>query len=286
MHQSIQILAGCCLALGLALPAAGEGDAPAKAVQPVPTKPAVPVLEPAALELLKAMSGRLAAAESLTFDAVASYESPSRYGAPLVYKTLSQVSLARPDKLKVITAADGPPVEFYYDGKSMVTFSPDEDLVAAAEAPGTVDAMLAALYELAGTYFPFTDFLVSDPYADLAKDMTLAFVVGQSQVVDGITTDIVAFETGGVFLQVWIGAEDKLPRRARAVFFADPQRLRHEVELFHWKLDEALDADDFVSKKAASAKSADYAHPKLRQAPATATPPKADASRPAAPTDK
>jgi hypothetical protein len=77
---------------------------------------AKPGLEPQTIDLLKAASSRLAAARSMRFTAVISYESPSRLGPPLVYTTRSKVTLQRPDKLRVLTPGDGPASEFYYDG--------------------------------------------------------------------------------------------------------------------------------------------------------------------------
>ena len=74
---------------------------------------APPPLEPKALEILKAMSDRLAAAHTLSFTAVATYESPTRIGPALAYTTISGVTLQRPDKLRVITPGDGPASEFY-----------------------------------------------------------------------------------------------------------------------------------------------------------------------------
>ena len=68
----------------------------------------------------------------MAFTAVVSYESPSRLGPPLVYATKSEVTLQRPDKLKIISLGDGPPSEFYYDGKVMMAFAPTENLVAVA----------------------------------------------------------------------------------------------------------------------------------------------------------
>jgi hypothetical protein len=52
----------------------------------------------------------------MRFTAVISYESPSRLGPPLIYTTTSEVTMQRPDKLRVITHGDGPASEFYYDG--------------------------------------------------------------------------------------------------------------------------------------------------------------------------
>ena len=72
--------------------------------------------------------------------------------------------------------------------------------------------------------------------------MTQAFYIGQSHVVGGTTTDIVAYVTGDVFVQIWIGAEDKLPRMARADFRKDPLGLRHQVDYSNWKLGGAVPA--------------------------------------------
>ena len=106
----------------------------------------------------------------------------------------------------------------------MMAFAPAENLVAVAEAPPTIDAALKAAYDSAAIYFPFTDVIVADPYKDIADGLILAFYIGQSQVVGGTTTDMVAYANNDVFVQIWIGAEDKLPRMVRAVYRADPAR--------------------------------------------------------------
>ena len=143
--------------------------------------------------------------------------------------------------------------EFYYDGKTMMAFAPTENLVAVADAPPTIDAALQAAYDSAAIYFPFTDVVVTDPYKDIADGLKVAFYIGQSIVVDGTTTDMVAYITGDVFVQAWIGTEDKLPRRVYAVYLNDPARLRHVLALSNWQLDVAVPADAFVSAKAAGA---------------------------------
>src|SRR5262245_27767682 len=80
---------------------------PAPAAKPAPN--ITPALEPKATDLLKEMSSRLAAAHTMSFTAMVMYESPSRLGPPLAYMTTSDVTLQRPDKLRVITKADGSP---------------------------------------------------------------------------------------------------------------------------------------------------------------------------------
>lgn len=236
-------------------------------------------LEPRAIDILKAASARLAAARTMTFTAVVSYESPSRLGPPLVYSTRSDVTLQRPDKLRIITLGDGPRSDFYYDGKTMTAFAPVEKLVAVADAPPTIDGALQAAFDSGAIYFPFTDVIVADPYKDIAAGLTNAFYMGQSIVVGGTTTDMVAYVTGDVFVQIWIGAEDKLPRRIYAIYLNDRARLRHVLELSNWELDVAVPADAFVSPDAAGAARIAFAPPDAGNAPELMPPPKTRPSK-------
>ncbi|MRR58641.1 MAG: DUF2092 domain-containing protein, partial [Deltaproteobacteria bacterium] len=211
--------------------------------------------------------------------AVVTHENPSRLGTPLAYTTKSEVTLQRPDKLRVITPGDGPATEFYYDGKTMTAFAPVENLVAVAEAPPTIEAALEAAYTSAAIYFPFTDLIVVDPYKDIAEGLVLAFYIGQSKVVGGTTTDMIAYANNDVFVQAWIGAADKLPRMVRAVYRTDRTSLRHQMEFFNWQLDPAVPENTFVSASAANAKPIAFAHPNAQFPSATRPPMKGGAPK-------
>ena len=239
-----------------------------------------PALEPKAIEILKAASSRLAAAHTLTFNAVEFFEGTSRHGHPLCFTTKSEVTLQRPDKLRVITSADGPASEFYYDGKKMMAYAPAENLVAVADAPATIEAALEQAYHSAAIYFPFTDLIVADPYKDMAEGLTLAYYIGQSRVVGATTTDMLAYVDKGVFVQIWIGAEDKLPRLLHAIYLDDPERLRHNLILSDWQLDSAVPADTFSSSKAASANPMPFAHPHPESSPEASPSQKSKLSKP------
>jgi len=245
-----------------------------KPAKPAAKAPAIELVrEPRALELLKAASERLAAARSMSFTALVTYEFPSQLGPAIAYTTKSEVTLQRPDKLRVVTPGDGPPSEFYYDGKTMMAFAPAENLVAVADAPPTIDAALKAAYDAAAIYYPFTDLILADPYNAIADGLKLAFYIGQSKVVGGTTTDMVAFASDDVFVQIWIGAEDKLPRMLRAVYRQDPLRLRHQLELSNWQLGPAVAPDAFASAKAASATRIAFARPEVPKLPPGVKPP-------------
>jgi hypothetical protein len=260
------------IALALVVLCAAGGNAAEKKQAPKASKtskstgmeappPVMMGLEPKAMDILKAACGRLAAARTMSFTALVTYESPSRLGTPLAYTTRSEVTLQRPDKLRVVTPGDGPASEFYYDGKTMTAFSPAENLVAVSAAPPTIDGALKAAFDSAAIYFPFSNMIAADPYQHVSDGLILAFYIGQSQVIGGTTTDIVAYANNNVFLQLWIGAEDKLPRMMRGVYRTDKAHLRHQLEFSNWKLDVAVPEDAFASTKAVSANPMPFAHP-------------------------
>jgi hypothetical protein len=260
-------------------PAAKKKPTPAAA--PAPTRPA-PVKEPRAIEILKASCAKLAASGSVSFTALGAYEVPSLWGPPIVYARAYDVTLRRPDKLRVITTGDGPLTEFYDDGKLLMSFHPAENLVAITEAPPTVDAALEKLYGVAGTYFPFTDVIVSNPWADVEPGLTGAFWVGESKLVGGTTTDVVAYEVKGVFIQMWIGREDKLPRMARAMYDDDPMQLRHSVQFSNWNLNPEVAAEAFTSTKAAGADRISFSNPAAKTDLPAAVRPAGSGAKPAA----
>ena len=263
--HSVKAPALCAIAGLVALVTAGDSCAQAATTPKAARKPTEAafklVLEPRAMDLLKAMSAKLAAAKSMTFTATVGYEYPSKLGPPIEYTTRYDVAMQRPDKLRVLTLGDGPTSEFYYDGRTMTAYAPVENLAAVADAPPTTDAALAAAYKNAAIFFPFMDIVASDPYKALTNGAVLAFYIGQSSTVGATKTDMLAWANDDVFLQIWIGADDKLPRRVRATFRADPLRLRHELDLSSWQLDPALPPDTFVSAKAQSAARMAFAAP-------------------------
>ena len=260
---------GAAAWLALAVSVGAQTAAPSKAA---PAKSATPAkkaggaeykleLEPRAMELLKATSAKLAAAKSMSFVATVGYEYPSKLGPPIVYTTRYDVTMQRPDKLRVLMPGDGPASEFYYDGKAMIAYAPAEDLAAVTDAPPTIDAALDAAFKNAAIYFPFEDLLATDPYSALTNGALLAFYIGPSGVIGGTKTDMVAWASNEVFLQIWIGADDKLPRRVRAMYRADPMALRHQVDFSNWQLDPAVAPDTFASAKAQAAGRIAFASP-------------------------
>lgn len=229
--------------------------------QAQPAPPKGPGMETEAVDILKAMAARLTAAKTLRFTAVVTYQHPAMTGQPLWYTTISEVALERPNHLRIITPGDGPPTEFYYDGKTMTAYDPRANLAAVAPAPADLDGMIKLAYDKAAIYFPFVDLIVADPFKAITEDLTWAFYIGQSHVVGSTVTDMIAVGGPNIEAQLWIGAEDHLPRLIRAVYPKDPGGEQHSVAFYHWVLNGKLAPGGFASAKAAKAPRIEFAKP-------------------------
>jgi hypothetical protein len=158
--------------------------------------------------------------------------------------------LQRPDKLRILSPGDGPATEFYYDGKTMAAFAPKENYVAMADAPPTIDAALDQAFAKAQIYYPFMDLLDAEPYKNVLNGLRVAFYIGESDSVGGVKTYMVAYANDHAFVQAWIGVDDKLPRRMRAIYRKDSAMLRHEMDISDWKLGAPVAAGTFAVPEA------------------------------------
>ena len=262
------------LAASAAAPGAHAQNAAAPA-QAAPA-PAAPALEPKAMEILKATSAKLAAAKTLGFTATSTYERAARNGQPLYYGTVNEVTLERPDKLRVITPGDGTPDEFYYDGKTMMAYVPSKNVVAVADAPPNLDKVLDAAWEKAAIYFPFADVIASDPAAELAKQLKSAFYVGRSIAVGGAPTEMIALAGDEVAAEVWIGVADHLPRQVRVVYANEPAHARYQTVFSDWRLNLPVAPGTFANPKALKAEHIEFAPPGDAEAPAETKEPPAE----------
>jgi hypothetical protein len=248
-RRGTAILTAAGVIVMLATPGS-RGVASAAASAPVVAPPAIE-LEPRALGILKGACDTLAAARTVSFKAVVSEESPSRLGPPLQYLSRYQVVLQRPDKLRILNPGDGPASELYYDGKSMTAFAPKENYIARADAPPTIDAALDQAFTKAQIYYPFMDLLDAEPYKNVLNGLRVAFYIGESDSVGGVKTYMVAYANDHAFVQAWIGKDDKLPRRLRAIYRKDSAMLRHEMDISDWTLNAPVAPATFAVPQAA-----------------------------------
>jgi len=265
MSKLLRWIVGSALLAALLLLQANAQSLKKPASKATETGP--PPIEQKAVDVLKAACDVLADAKVMSFAALSTYEKAARNGQPLFYSTLNQVTMQRPDKLRVITPGDGVPDEFYYDGKLMMAYVPSEDLVAVTEAPPTIDQMIVTAWDKAAIYFPFADLIVAKPCVVFEEHgLNSAFYVGQSKLIGGTTTDIVAVAGDNVQGELWIGATDHLPRLVRVVYPHEKAHALYQTEYSDWRLTDSVEPSTFTSEKATKGKPMGFKPPGAKEA--------------------
>jgi len=242
-----------------AAPAPETAQAPAQPAAPAAETPAPPpVVEQPALDRLKAMSDKLAAAKAFTYRARSTVELPAKTGQFLTHFIESEVALERPNKLRSNVAGEVPSFQFYYDGANISALDPQKNFYATAAAPGTIDEMLPFVIEKAGIDFPAADLLFSNPYAEMTKSLSHAIVVGPAKV-NGVACEHFAFMGPAANWEIWIDAgESALPRRMAVTYKTVENLPRFQVEFFDWNLKPKANPAQFVFKKPAGAKPIEF----------------------------
>lgn len=249
---------GCAHREKVAPPAVPRAAQTPKAPEVAPNAPR-PVMQQQALDLLKRMSATLAGAKSFSYRSHSMAEEPAATGQFLTFFAHAEVAVERPNRLHANVGGDIPNFHVYYDGSKVSAFDPQKNLYAVASAPGTIDELLPFLTEKAGIQFPAADFLYSDPYAMMTKDVISAMVVGPSKV-DGIPCEHLAFMGPGVNWEIWIDSgKQALPRRLALTYKEATNFPRFLVEFSDWNLNPKLAANAFAFKKPANAKQIEFA---------------------------
>ena len=226
------------------------------------------IMDKRALGTLKLMSDTISKARTVRFQALSMVPKMTKGGVWINLFGTSRVVMQGPDRLFASTTGDIAAHDLYFDGKTITKYSPGKNIYSVKEVPGTIDDLIERAYREEGKTFPYADILISEPYEAMTDGLVSALYVGQStlraQSGQSITTDHLAMVNKGVQWQIWIGAEDHLPRLVCATYLDEASEPSYTVEFGDWKLDEPVSADDFIFKNVSQAAKVGWGGP-MRQ---------------------
>lgn len=170
-------------------------------------------IEPKADQLLRKMSDYLAGLEQFCVQTENTFEVVMRSGEKIQFDSPANLTVQRPNKLRADRKGDIVNQEFYYDGKTLTLYNPDQKYYATVEAPPTIDQTIEFAAEALGVYAPGGDLIYMNSYLILTEDVISGFYVGMS-IVGGIKCHHLAFRGNEVDWQIWIQEEgNPLPKK-------------------------------------------------------------------------
>ena len=230
------------------------------ALQPVnPAPPPAPVIEQYALDRLKQMSATLVSAKAFTYRSNNFMEvQAAATGQFLTFFVDTEVALQRPNKLRINVSGDVPSFQFYFDGTKVSAFDPQKNVHSVSGPIATIDEMLDFVTTKAHINFPSADFMYSNPYAVMTKNLTHAIVVGPS-MVNGVPCEHFAFMEPALNWEIWIeNGKRALPLRLAMTYKQIPNFPRFMIEYKDWNLNPKLSANTFVFKAPANSKQIEF----------------------------
>jgi hypothetical protein len=170
-------------------------------------------VEPKADQLLKKMGAYLSGLEQFGVETENTIEAVLRSGEKIQFDNPAELSIRRPNKLRAGRKGDIVKQEFYYDGKTLTLYNPEQKYYASVNAPPNIEETLDFARESLDVYAPGGDFLYKNAYEILMEDVVSGFYVGRS-VVDGTKCHHLAFRGNEVDWQIWIQEGNKpLPKK-------------------------------------------------------------------------
>lgn len=204
-------------------------------------------------KILRAMTDYLGSQKTLS----ASFESDIEIITPELQKiqftSSGQIKLSRPDKLRVRRTGGYSDVDLVYDGKTISLYGNDAKSYVQAEAPGTVDEMVAGMQARSGLGMPGTDLILSNAFDELMATTSDGKHIGQG-VIDGVECEHLAFRTPDTDWQIWIEPGAKpVPHKYVITSKTLTGAPQYTLRIRDWKTDAFADADTFVFKAPAGA---------------------------------
>ena len=172
-------------------------------------------------------------------------EDLTRSGHRVDFEVTAQVTVARPNKIRAVRQGHLVDQELYYNGTSLVIFSPGANIYSTVAAPHTIDATLKFARDTLGIGYPAADLMYSDTFPLLTKNVISASVIGK-EMISGHRCDHLLFTLPGVDFQIWIADRgEPLPFKYIVTDTGTRQLLSIVAILDSWNLEHLTDDVDF-----------------------------------------
>jgi len=166
-------------------------------------------VDPVAMQKMKRMADFLESQQQFSVNTQSIVEETRFSGHRVDFDLTANVVVKRPNKLSAVRTGELMNEHLVYDGKTLTLYRPTDKTYSTAAAPPTIEKMIDYARETVGILLPAADMLYRGAYPLMTQDVTLAAVVGKSNI-GGVNCEHLLFSRPGVDFQIWI-AEGERP---------------------------------------------------------------------------
>lgn len=172
-----------------------------------------PVIDPEADVVLRQMSDHLKTVNASIFHLTDTIDELQADGRKFQFAHTRQLTVVRPDKLKIDVTGDLTNRTVWKDGKTITVFDKDKGVYAQLPDPGTIDQAVDMLQEKYGMGLPGADLLTDDAYKSMTERCSAVDYVGLGYVGDEKCHHL-AFTGDDIDWQLWVTVgKDPAPRK-------------------------------------------------------------------------
>ena len=221
--------------------------------EPAPDTTPGPDIDQISERVLLDACGYLRSADHFSVNVESTYEDVLTTGTRVEYSRQASVVLERPDHLRIDSESDKGRRSFFYDGKTVTVYHPDERVYAVFEAPPTIDAMINAA-EARGLSMPASDLLMNHPCQALGDHLQTGTYAGL-HYLDGNWYHHLLLSTDAVDVQLWVAGGDAPEIRRLVITYTNkPGEPQYRAMLRDWDFDPAIDSSTFTFTPPADAR--------------------------------
>lgn len=180
--------------------------------------PPKPVIDPEADVILRQMSERLKTIPAAIFRLADTIDDVQADGRKLQFAHIRELTIVRPNKLKVETMGDVTSRTVWKDGKTVTVLDLGKNVYAQLPDPGTIDQTLDMLQEKYGMSMPAADLLSADVYKTLTEGCREINYIGIGYVGEEKCHHL-AFTRDNIDWQLWVTLGDKPEPRKMVITY-------------------------------------------------------------------
>jgi len=202
--------------------------------------PSKSMIDPKVSDLIEKMGDRIKNSKEFSFHAEILYDDVLPSGQKIQFAAVQNVSLKRPNKVFAEYMSDVESREFWYNGKTFTLLDKKRNLYSNAEAAATIDGTLSEIMDKYGYTPALSDFLYSDPYKTLMRNVLAGFYVGLGDV-NGTECHHLAIVEKYIDWQIWIETGNMpLVRKLVITYKTVPDSPQYSVVFSDWNFDKSV----------------------------------------------
>ncbi len=196
-------------------------------------------------QLLRQMSEKLAQAKNLSFKVERKLDAALVEGPNIPENSVIEISVSRPGKFHAKSDSADNARQIFFDGQRLSIYDQTMKLYAAVPVVGSIDEAVTKIDEIYGFTPPLAEFILSDPYGALSKQVKTKAYKGTENIA-GVECHHVSLSADEADSELWIGTVDLLPRKLVATFKNREGNPQLQAVFSSWNLAPTLDDKMFT----------------------------------------